>query len=110
MNPDGYAYTFSDAKFKKQKWYRSLVEETNEARYWRKNRGSNADGSRGVDLNRNFGTAVWGRDHKTKSMKLTAGDVYQAQRVFLSPSQRLWHGTPSDFARLLTGYFDVIAV
>ena len=60
VNPDGYTFTFSDAKFKKQKWQGGkLVDEVQEARYWRKNRGKNADGSRGVDLNRNFGRAVW---------------------------------------------------
>jgi Zinc carboxypeptidase len=42
-NPDGYQYTF-----------------TNE-RYWRKNRRPNADGSYGVDPNRNY-PAFWGFD------------------------------------------------
>jgi len=42
-NPDGYQYTF-----------------TNE-RYWRKNRRPNADGSFGVDPNRNY-PAFWGAD------------------------------------------------
>ena len=108
VNPDGYAYTFSDAKFKKQKWQGgSLVEETNEARYWRKNRGSNADGSRGVDLNRNFGTAVWGRDHKTKSMKLTAGDVYQGPKGFSEPESKTVARYAERLRSTLTAFFDV---
>lgn len=32
------------------------------ARYWRKNRVNNGDGTFGVDLNRNYGTFNWGQD------------------------------------------------
>ncbi|HET8713892.1 MAG TPA: M14 family metallopeptidase [Gemmatimonadales bacterium] len=47
-NPDGYQYTF-----------------TND-RYWRKNRRPNANGSFGVDLNRNY-PAFWGLDERGSS-------------------------------------------
>ncbi|HET7040146.1 MAG TPA: M14 family zinc carboxypeptidase [Gemmatimonadales bacterium] len=43
VNPDGYQYTFTTE------------------RLWRKNRRPNADGTFGVDLNRNY-PAFWGRD------------------------------------------------
>jgi murein tripeptide amidase MpaA len=44
QNPDGYQYSFTDA------------------RLWRKNRRLNGDGTYGVDLNRNY-PAFWGRDN-----------------------------------------------
>jgi hypothetical protein len=52
VNPDGYVYN----------------EQTNPAGggLWRKNRRKNADGSYGVDLNRNFGYA-WGYDNNGSS-------------------------------------------
>lgn len=47
VNPDGYVYN-------------ELIEP-NGGGMWRKNRSSNSDGSRGVDLNRNYGYD-WGYD------------------------------------------------
>jgi hypothetical protein len=52
-NPDGYQYTFTTD------------------RYWRKNRRLNADGTYGVDLNRNY-PAFWGFDDAGSSPMTTA--------------------------------------
>ena len=111
VNPDGYAYTFTDGSFPKQKWQGGkLVEETNEARYWRKNRGRKSDGTlQGVDLNRNFGSdeRVWGRDHKTKSMRLALADVYQGPEGFSEPESRNLNAYAKQLRKTLTAFFDV---
>lgn len=57
QNPDGYQYSFSDA------------------RMWRKNRRPNADGSYGVDLNRNY-PGFWGLDN-VGSSDLPITEVYR---------------------------------
>lgn len=52
-------------------------------RYWRKNRRANADGSFGVDLNRNFGFQ-WGHDNLGSSPS-PASDVYRGASAFSEP-------------------------
>ena len=55
-------------------------------RYWRKNRRLNADGSFGVDLNRNYGYA-WGYDDSGSSPE-PASDVYRGASPFSEPETR----------------------
>ena len=110
VNPDGYAFTFTSEKHRKQKWEKGkLVEESVEARYWRKNRAENADGSLGVDLNRNFGStsAVWGRDKKSKSIVLTQSDIYQGPAGFSEPETRALRKLALSFGPRLHAFFDV---
>jgi carboxypeptidase T len=65
VNPDGHDYT------------------VRVYRYWRKNRRANDDGSFGVDLNRNYGTA-WGYDDVGSSPD-PAADVYRGTTAFSEP-------------------------
>jgi carboxypeptidase T len=68
VNPDGLEYTIH--------YYR----------YWRKNRRLNADGSYGVDVNRNYGYA-WGFDDAGSSPE-PASDVYRGPAAFSEPETR----------------------
>jgi murein tripeptide amidase MpaA len=68
VNPDGLEYSI-----------RSY-------RYWRKNRRLNADGSFGVDLNRNYGYA-WGYDDSGSSPE-PASEVYRGAAPFSEPETR----------------------
>ncbi len=52
-------------------------------RYWRKNRRANADGTYGVDINRNYGTA-WGFDNIGSSGQ-PGSDVYRGTAPFSEP-------------------------
>jgi murein tripeptide amidase MpaA len=52
-------------------------------RYWRKNRRANADGTFGVDINRNYGTA-WGWDDVGSSGQ-PASDVFRGTGPFSEP-------------------------
>ncbi len=52
-------------------------------RYWRKNRRFNADGSYGVDINRNYGYQ-WGYDD-IGSSPVPASDVFRGTRPFSEP-------------------------
>jgi hypothetical protein len=65
VNPDGLEYT------------------THFYRYWRKNRRLNADGSFGVDLNRNYDYA-WGYDDEGSSPE-PVSEVYRGQAPFSEP-------------------------
>jgi murein tripeptide amidase MpaA len=65
VNPDGLEYSIH--------FYR----------YWRKNRRLNADGSYGVDLNRNYGYA-WGFDDSGSSPE-SASEVYRGSAPFSEP-------------------------
>lgn len=65
VNPDGLEYTI------------------HVYRYWRKNRRSNADGSYGVDINRNYGYQ-WGYDDLGSS-PVPASDVYRGPGPFSEP-------------------------
>ncbi|UCE90032.1 MAG: zinc carboxypeptidase [Pseudomonadota bacterium] len=62
-NPDGVAYSWDPAG----------------DRYWRKNRRDNGDGTRGVDLNRNWGYA-WGLE--SGSSPNTSDDNYRGPYAF----------------------------
>ncbi|MDH7512320.1 MAG: M14 family metallopeptidase [Clostridiales bacterium] len=68
VNPDGLEYTIH--------YYR----------YWRKNRRLNADGSYGVDLNRNYGY-LWGYDNKGSSPE-PGSAVYRGTAAFSEPETR----------------------
>ncbi len=63
LNPDGYVYTWTNN------------------RMWRKNRSSNSDGSRGVDLNRNWGYKWGGRGASTSPNS----DTYRGPGPFSEP-------------------------
>jgi carboxypeptidase T len=52
-------------------------------RYWRKNRRANADGTFGVDINRNYGYA-WGYDNEGSS-GYAGSDVYRGPGPFSEP-------------------------
>lgn len=65
LNPDGLEYSI------------------NVYRYWRKNRRANADGTFGVDLNRNYGY-MWGRDDQGSSAAPDAED-YRGVSAFSEP-------------------------
>jgi carboxypeptidase T len=65
VNPDGLEYTI------------------HAYRYWRKNRRLNADGSFGIDLNRNY-AAEWGYDNQGSS-PTPASDVYRGAGPFSEP-------------------------
>ncbi len=64
-NPDGYQYTFTDE------------------RYWRKNRRPNADGSYGIDPNRNY-PAFWGAD-ELGSSSWTYAETYRGTAAASEP-------------------------
>lgn len=68
VNPDGLEYSI--------RFYR----------YWRKNRRFNADGSFGVDLNRNYGYN-WGYDDRGSSPN-PSSDVYRGAEPFSEPETR----------------------
>jgi len=68
VNPDGLEYTI------------------HYFRYWRKNRRLNADGSYGVDINRNYGYA-WGYDN-TGSSPVPASEIYRGSAPFSEPETR----------------------
>jgi len=68
LNPDGLEYSI------------------NVYRYWRKNRRANADGTFGVDLNRNYGY-MWGRDDQGSSAAPDAED-YRGVSAFSEPETR----------------------
>jgi len=55
-------------------------------RYWRKNRRLNADGSYGVDVNRNYGYA-WGYDNEGSSPE-PASEIYRGPAAFSEPETR----------------------
>jgi hypothetical protein len=55
-------------------------------RYWRKNRRLNADGSYGVDLNRNYGYG-WAYDNEGSSPE-PASEVYRGSAAFSEPETR----------------------
>jgi carboxypeptidase T len=67
VNPDGYLYSWTNN------------------RYWRKNRRNNGGGSRGVDLNRNWGYE-WG--HNNGSSGDPDSQVYRGPAPFSEPEIR----------------------
>jgi carboxypeptidase T len=69
VNPDGYEYS------------------RNQYRLWRKNRRPNADGSIGVDPNRNYGY-MWGTRNDNISSQVPSDDTYVGPRAFSEPESR----------------------
>ncbi|MEM1331006.1 MAG: M14 family zinc carboxypeptidase [Planctomycetota bacterium] len=63
VNPDGYEYSWTSE------------------RYWRKNRRNNGDGTRGVDLNRNW-SFLWGGPGSSGT---TSEDIYRGPTPFSEP-------------------------
>jgi hypothetical protein len=74
LNPDGY-----------------LFNELNFPRgggMWRKNRSANADGSFGVDLNRNYGTFTFWNANNNGSSTNPRSDTYRGVEPFSEPETR----------------------
>jgi carboxypeptidase T len=70
VNPDGHDYS-----------------RTQETRLWRKNRRPNADGSIGVDPNRNYGY-MWGTLNINTSSHVPSDPTYVGPRAFSEPETR----------------------
>ncbi|HET9251260.1 MAG TPA: M14 family zinc carboxypeptidase, partial [Candidatus Eisenbacteria bacterium] len=70
LNPDGHVYVAQNSGGQPSGW-------------WRKNRRPNADGTFGVDLNRNYGDH-WGWDN-VGSSPTPASDVYRGTSPFSEP-------------------------
>jgi carboxypeptidase T len=70
VNPDGHDYS-----------------RTPETRLWRKNRRPNADGSIGVDPNRNYGY-MWGTLNINTSSHVPSDPTYVGPRAFSEPETR----------------------
>lgn len=66
LNPDGYVHSWTNN------------------RYWRKNRRNNGDGTRGVDLNRNYATG-WGGEGSSGS---TNSDIYRGPSPLSEPENQ----------------------
>src|SRR3989442_7755915 len=80
-NPDGYQYTFTTD------------------RYWRKNRRPNANGSYGVDPNRNY-PAFWGVD-EVGSSNYQYAETYRGQNPAPKPEKQQglrFHAPPPPWA------------
>lgn len=73
LNPDGYN--------------RNITTNPNGGGMWRKNRRTNAGGSRGVDLNRNYGFG-WGYDNEGSS-PLPNSDTYRGPAAFSEPETQM---------------------
>jgi carboxypeptidase T len=73
-------------------------------RYWRKNRRANADGTFGVDVNRNYGFA-WGYDNDGSS-GYPGSEVYRGTSAFSEPEtaavRDLFTDAASDFRGLVS--------
>lgn len=69
VNPDGYIY--------------NQTTNPNGGGMWRKNRSSNSSGSKGVDLNRNYGYQ-WGYDNIGSSNQ-SSSDTYRGPSAFSEP-------------------------
>ncbi|MDT0353607.1 M14 family metallopeptidase [Pseudonocardia charpentierae] len=69
VNPDGHEFTRTDN------------------RLWRKNRRRNANGSFGVDLNRNYGY-LWGTLDNNTTSSVPSDDTYFGPRAFSEPETR----------------------
>jgi zinc carboxypeptidase/immune inhibitor InhA-like protein len=70
VNPDGYVYVEQHSGGQSDTW-------------WRKNRRANADGTFGVDLNRNYGY-LWGFDN-VGSSPTPSSDTYRGTGPFSEP-------------------------
>lgn len=65
INPDGAEYDIASGSYQ----------------FWRKNRRKNADGTYGVDLNRNYGTGFGGAGSSSSS----SSDIYHGPEAFSEP-------------------------
>ncbi len=73
VNPDGYTYN------------ESLYVPPSTFGYWRKNRRVNGDGSRGVDLNRNYGPEYMWNSPYGGSSTTPGSDTYRGPYPFSEP-------------------------
>jgi carboxypeptidase T len=73
INPDGYL--------------RNETEAPDGGGFWRKNMRDNGDGTKGVDLNRNYGYQ-WGYDNIGSSPE-TVSEVYRGTAAFSEPETRM---------------------
>lgn len=73
LNPDGYS--------------RNINTNPNGGGMWRKNRRTNAGGSKGVDLNRNYGFG-WGYDNEGSSPVPTS-ETYRGPAAFSEPETQM---------------------
>jgi carboxypeptidase T len=73
VNPDGYVY--------------NQTTNPNGAGFWRKNRRLNADGTNGVDLNRNYGYE-WGYNDVGSSFT-PSSEIYRGKGAFSEPETDL---------------------
>lgn len=69
VNPDGYVY--------------NEITNPNGGGMWRKNRKNNGDGTRGIDINRNYGY-FWGHDNSGSS-PTTSSETYRGTAPFSEP-------------------------
>ncbi|MGE5179423.1 MAG: M14 family zinc carboxypeptidase [Bacteroidota bacterium] len=74
VNPDGHVYVEQNSGGQPSGW-------------WRKNRRPNADGSYGVDLNRNYGVA-WGYDD-IGSSPTPSSEIYRGTAAFSEPETQV---------------------
>lgn len=83
INPDGYV--------------RNQTTNSNGGGMWRKNRRDNGDGTRGVDLNRNYGYN-WGLNDAGSS-PTTSSETYRGTAAFSEPETRAvkWLCDQNDF-------------
>ena len=84
MNPDGYLYTWSDARF------------------WRKNRRNNGDGTFGVDLNRNWGYEWGGQGASSNS----DSDTYHGPSAFSEPETQVMRSLAMSYGDKLVSHID----
>ncbi len=73
VNPDGYVY--------------NQTTNPSGGGMWRKNRSQNSDGSRGVDLNRNYGFQ-WGYDNSGSS-PTPSSETYRGTSAFSEPATQV---------------------
>jgi carboxypeptidase T len=74
VNPDGHEFT-------------RVAPDDPDHRLWRKNRRPNADGSIGVDLNRNYGY-MWGTLDVPTSSHVPSDETYIGPRAFSEPESQ----------------------
>lgn len=79
INPDGYVYTWTAGN-----------------RLWRKNRATNSNGTRGVDLNRNWGYQ-WGGEGASTNPN---NDTYRGPSAFSEPETQVMRDLITSLPRL----------
>eukprot|EP00514_Thraustochytrium_sp_LLF1b_P006163 CAMPEP_0184508108 /NCGR_PEP_ID=MMETSP0198_2-20121128/589_1 /TAXON_ID=1112570 /ORGANISM="Thraustochytrium sp., Strain LLF1b" /LENGTH=459 /DNA_ID=CAMNT_0026897879 /DNA_START=218 /DNA_END=1594 /DNA_ORIENTATION=- len=109
-NPDGYVFSWTSEKPIKRGFLKGKINvNTSYARFWRKNRKLNHDGSYGVDLNRNFGSSnkIWGTDTKSKSIFMTESDVYQGESGFSEPETQTIRDYHAKYKNQIISFVDI---